>query len=53
MAACKQLQQVVVGLVKESIGDMYYGKALDCLQTLREECLKVSMEEGGGNILIS
>lgn len=35
-------------LVKESIGDVYYGRAMDCLQTLREEGLKVGTEKGEG-----
>ena len=46
MAACRQLQQVVMKLVKESFGDTYYDKALDCLLSLREEGIKVS--RGGG-----
>ena len=46
MAACRQLQQVVMKLVKESFGDTYYDKALDCLRSLREEGIKVS--RGGG-----
>ena len=55
MAACQQLQQVAIRLVKESFGDMYYSKALNCLMTLREEGLKVSMHGrvGEGQKLIS
>ena len=48
--ASKQLQQVIVKLVKESFGDTYYGKAMDCVKALREEAIRVSareQEEGG------
>ena len=36
------LQEVAVKLVKESFGDTYYGKAMDCIQALRSEAIKVS-----------
>ena len=29
-------------LVKESFGDVYYDKALECVRVLREEAIKVS-----------
>ena len=45
--ASKQLQQVVVKLVKESFGDTYYGKAMDCVKALREEAVRVSAREVG------
>ncbi|XP_064382719.1 X-ray repair cross-complementing protein 5-like [Halichondria panicea] len=41
-AACKMLQEVAVKLVKESFGDTYYGKAMDCIQALRSEAIKQS-----------
>lgn len=43
--ASKQLQQVVLKLVKESFGDTYYGKAMDCVKALREEAVRHSETE--------
>ena len=37
----KQLQNVILKLVRESFGDMYYPKALDCLAALRQQGIKV------------
>ena len=40
--ASKQLQEVTLRLVKESFGDTYYDKALDCVKALRSEAVTVS-----------
>ena len=40
---CKQLQEVLLNLVKESFGDAQYKKSLDCLRALRRECIQVHM----------
>ena len=37
----KQLQKVILKLIKESFGEMYYPKALDCLVALRQQAVKV------------
>ena len=42
-AASKQMQEVTLRLVKESFGEMYYGKALDCVKALRSEAVSVSL----------
>ena len=39
--ATKQLQTIVMNLVKESFGDSHYAKALECVKALREEAIKV------------
>ncbi|XP_065898118.1 X-ray repair cross-complementing protein 5-like [Dysidea avara] len=38
--ASRQLQAVIMKLVKESFGDVYYDKALECVRVLREEAIK-------------
>ena len=40
--ASKQMQEVTLKLVKESFGDTYYNKALDCVKALRSEAVRVS-----------
>ena len=40
----KQLQKVILKLVKESFGEMYYPKALDCLVALRQQAIKVGTQ---------
>ena len=44
--ATKQLQTIVMKLVKESFGDTHYAKALECIKVLREEAIKVSNSIG-------
>ena len=39
--ACRQLQGVILDLVKESFGDTLYGKAMECVKAFREEAIKV------------
>ena len=41
-AVSEQLQQVVLSLIKDSLGETLYDKAMKCVQVLREECCKVS-----------
>ena len=36
------MQEVTLRLVKESFGDTYYDKALDCVKALRSEAITVS-----------
>ena len=38
----KQLQNVTLRLIKESFGDVMYNKSLTCIQTLKEEAIRVS-----------
>ncbi|KAH9487958.1 X-ray repair cross-complementing protein 5 [Bulinus truncatus] len=38
--ACDQLQKYIEQIVMQSFGQQNYTKALDCLKTLREECIK-------------
>ena len=33
-------------MVKESFGDTYYSKAMDCVKVLREEAIQVRKEGG-------
>lgn len=40
--AVKMLQEVAMKLVKESFGDTYYDKAMECVQALRAEAVRVS-----------
>jgi hypothetical protein len=42
-AASKQMQEVTLRLVKESFGETYYDKALDCVKALRSEAVMVSL----------
>ena len=42
-AASKQMQEVTLRLVKESFGETYYDKALDCVKALRSEAVTVSL----------
>ena len=42
-AASKQMQEVTLRLVKESFGEMYYDKALDCVKALRSEAVTVGL----------
>ncbi len=37
------LQEVALKLVKESFGDTYYDKAVECVQALRTEAIRVSV----------
>lgn len=41
--ASKQLQTIVMKLVKESFGDTHYAKALECVKVLREEAINVNI----------
>ena len=36
------MQEVTLRLVKESFGETYYDKALDCVKALRSEAVSVS-----------
>ncbi|KAL3890820.1 hypothetical protein ACJMK2_003097 [Sinanodonta woodiana] len=40
--ACEQMQKRIKQLVVDSFGDQFYEKAMDCLKTLRKECVKKS-----------
>ncbi|CAG5125647.1 unnamed protein product, partial [Candidula unifasciata] len=40
--ACQQIQKRIEQLVIDSFGQQFYGKALDCLKILRQECLQKS-----------
>ena len=42
-AASKQMQEVTLRLVKESFGETYYDKALDCVKALRSEAITVNL----------
>ena len=37
-----QLQTITMKLVKDSFGDVYYNRALECVKVLRIESIKVS-----------
>ena len=39
--ASRQMRSVILRIIKESFGDSMYDKAIDCLQLLRNEVLKV------------
>ncbi|XP_071110687.1 X-ray repair cross-complementing protein 5-like [Haliotis cracherodii] len=38
--ACKQMQKRVEQIVTDSFGTQFYGKAMECLKALRQECIK-------------
>lgn len=40
--ACKQMQERITQIVKDSFGQQFYGKAIDCLKALRAESIKKS-----------
>ncbi|CAG2246485.1 G22P2 [Mytilus edulis] len=41
--ASKQMQKRIQQIVTDSFGAQFYPKAIDCLKTLREQCIKVSV----------
>ncbi|XP_076457066.1 X-ray repair cross-complementing protein 5-like [Babylonia areolata] len=49
--ACRQMEDRVSQLVMDSFGQQFYGKAMDCLKTLRQEAIKKS-EPGSFNDFI-
>lgn len=44
--ASKQLQAVTMDLVKQSFGNAYYEKAMECVKALREETIKARSYRG-------
>lgn len=38
--AIQQMKQVILKFIRDSIGDQYYGKCLDCLKELRNGCCR-------------
>ncbi|XP_064652857.1 X-ray repair cross-complementing protein 5-like isoform X2 [Lineus longissimus] len=40
--ACKMMQTVIIKTIMASFGSQFFGKALDCLKALRQECVKNS-----------
>ena len=40
-AAAKQMRECIVQLVLDAFGDQFYSKALQCVNVLREEAIKV------------
>ncbi|KAI8483761.1 X-ray repair cross-complementing protein 5 [Branchiostoma belcheri] len=51
--ASTQLQKRIEEIVMESFGDQFYGKAMECLQALREESAKLGEPEQFNNFLRS
>ena len=41
--ACEQMKKRILQLVTDSFGTQFYGKAMDCLKALREQCIKVKL----------
>ena len=39
--ASKQMQKRIEQIVMDSFGAQFYPKAVDCLKTLRQQCIKV------------
>lgn len=44
-AATKQLQEVILRLIKGSLGDVMYSKAMNCVTVLRSETINVSYHQ--------
>lgn len=44
-AATKQLQEVILRLIKGSLGDVMYSKAMNCVTVLRSEAINVSYHQ--------
>jgi len=40
--ACDKMQQRILQIVNDSFGAQFYGKAMDCLKIMREECIRNS-----------
>ncbi|XP_059149965.1 X-ray repair cross-complementing protein 5-like [Physella acuta] len=49
--ACQQMQRRIEEIVMQSFGQQTYSKAMDCLKTLREECIK-KLEPGVYNAFV-
>ena len=45
LAATKQLQEVILRLIKGSLGDVMYSKAMNCVTVLRSEAINVSYHQ--------
>ena len=50
-AAAKQMRECIVQLVLDAFGDQFYSKALQCVNVLREEAIKVKTALKKFNIL--
>ena len=50
-AAAKQMRECIVQLVLDAFGDQFYSKALQCVNVLREEAIKVKKALKKFNIL--
>ena len=50
-AAAKQMRECIVQLVLDAFGDQFYSKALQCVNVLREEAIKVKKALEKFNIL--
>jgi len=40
--ACDEMKERILQIVMDSFGSQFYGKALDCLKALKEECINHS-----------
>jgi len=43
--ACQQLNDIISGLVKHSMGDINYNRSVELIRTMREECFEKGVED--------